>query len=29
MVVIYPKEPYGKTDYSIDAILDCGFESEK
>ena len=29
MVVIYPKEPYGKTDYSIDAILDCGFESGK
>lgn len=29
MVVIYPKEPYGKTDYSIDVILDCGFESEK
>lgn len=29
MVIIYPKEPYGKTDYSIDVILDCGFESEK
>ena len=25
-VVIYPKSPYGKTDYYIDAILVCGFE---
>jgi len=25
-VVIYPREPYGKTDYSIDAVLVCGFE---
>ena len=26
MVIIYPKDPYGKTDYTIDAILVCGFE---
>lgn len=26
MVVIYPRDPYGKSDYSIDAILVCGFE---
>lgn len=26
MVVIYPKEPYKKTSYSIDAILECGYE---
>ena len=26
MVVIYPRDPYGKKDYSIDAILVCGFE---
>lgn len=26
MVVIYPKEPYGNEDYTIDAILVCGFE---
>lgn len=26
MVVIYPREPYGKKDYSIDAKLICGFE---
>lgn len=26
MVVIYPREPYGKKDYSIDAVLVCGFE---
>ena len=29
MVIIYPKEPYAKTDYTIEAKLDCGFESEK
>ena len=27
--VIYPKEPYGKTDYTIEAILSCGFEESK
>lgn len=26
MVVIYPKDPYGKNNYTIDAILVCGFE---
>ena len=26
VVVIYPQEPYGKTDYVIDAKLSCGFE---
>lgn len=26
MVVIYPKEPYGKSDHVVDAILVCGFE---
>lgn len=26
MVVIYPKDPYGKKNYAIDAILVCGFE---
>lgn len=25
-VYIYPKSPYGKTDYTIKAELDCGFE---
>lgn len=28
-VVIYPKAPYGKTDYKIETELDCGFEEEK
>lgn len=27
-VIIYPKSPYGKTDYTIKAELDCGFEKE-
>lgn len=27
--VIYPKSPYGKTDYRVEAELDCGFSSEK
>ena len=26
VIVIYPQEPYGKTDYVIDAKLSCGFE---
>lgn len=26
MVVIYPKEPYGKNDYNIEAKLECGFK---
>lgn len=25
-VIIYPKEPYGKTDYEIEAVLECGFD---
>ena len=25
-VVIYPKKPYGKTDYKIEVTLSCGFE---
>ena len=28
-VTIFPKEPYGKTDYKIEVTLDCGFEEEK
>lgn len=28
-VVIYPKSPYGKTDYTIKAELDCGFSEKK
>lgn len=28
-VVVYPKSPYGKTDYKIDTMLDCGFEKAK
>lgn len=27
-VVIYPKSPYGKTDYTVKAELDCGFEKK-
>ena len=27
--VIYPKSPYGKSDYRVEAELDCGFSSEK
>lgn len=26
--IIYPKSPYGKTDYTIEVNLDCGFESK-
>lgn len=25
-VIIYPKSPYGKTDYEIETVLECGFE---
>lgn len=25
-VIIYPKTPYGKTDYKIETELDCGFK---
>ena len=25
-VIIYPKSPYGKTDYEIETKLECGFE---
>ena len=25
-VVIYPKDPFGKTDYQLEVQLDCGFE---
>lgn len=28
-VTIYPKSPYGKTDYSVKTELDCGFDKEK
>lgn len=28
MVIIYPKEPYGQTDYTIDTNLVCGYEKE-
>lgn len=28
-VIIYPKSPYGKTDYKIETELDCGFEEKK
>lgn len=28
-VVIYPKSPYGKTDYTVEAQLDCGFKNKK
>lgn len=28
-VVIYPKSPYGKTDYTVEAQLDCGFKKNK
>lgn len=27
--VIYPKSPYGKSDYTIKAELDCGFEAKE
>lgn len=27
-VIIYPKSPYGKTDYTIKAELDCGFDNK-
>lgn len=27
-VIIYPKSPYGKTDYNIEVNLDCGFEEK-
>lgn len=29
MVIIYPKKPYEKDSYSIDVVLDCGYEKEK
>ena len=25
-VIVHPKNPYGKKDYDIDVILDCGFD---
>lgn len=28
-VIIYPKDPYTKTDYTTEAILDCNFENTK
>lgn len=28
-VIIYPKEPYTKTDYTIETILDCNFDKIK
>ncbi|MBO5182850.1 MAG: hypothetical protein J6B64_00390 [Bacilli bacterium] len=27
MVVIYPKSPYGKTDYTLEIKLECGFKN--
>ena len=27
-VIIYPKSPYGKTDYKIETQLDCGFDEK-
>lgn len=29
MVIIYPKEDYGKKDYTIDTTLVCGFEDKE
>ena len=29
MVIIYPKDPYGQKDYTVDAILVCGFEEKE
>lgn len=29
MVIIYPKDPYGQKDYTVDAILACGFEEKE
>lgn len=28
-VIIYPKSPYGKTDYKIETELSCGFKEKK
>lgn len=28
-IIIYPKSPYGKTDYTIKVKLDCGFSDKK
>lgn len=28
-VTIYPKEPYGKSDYTVEVTLDCGFKDSK
>jgi len=28
-VIVYPKSPYGKTDYTVETELDCGFEKEE
>ena len=28
-VIIYPKSPYGKTDYKIETDLSCGFKDKK
>ncbi len=28
-VIVYPKSPYGKTDYVVEVELDCGFSKEK
>ena len=27
-ITIYPQDPYGKNDYKIDVVLDCGFEKK-
>ncbi len=26
--IIYPKSPYGKTDYTIEVVLECGFDAK-
>ena len=28
IIIIYPKEPYSKKDYSTEVILDCGFDKK-
>ena len=28
-VVVYPKSPFGKTDYKMEVELECGFEKDK
>lgn len=28
-IIIYPKESFGKTDYELEAVLECGFDEEE